>query len=103
MIKGINTELADAIGGVADIFPSGDIEGLLRGKAEGLLGIASVFDDCDIPTADLGAKTNKWILGAGPGFLNLENIAVARMISFILPLSVPWVSFLVAVASCISL
>ena len=75
MIKGINTELADAIGGVADIFPSGDIEGLLRGKAEGLLGIASVFDDCDIPTADLGAKTNKWILGAGPGFLNLENIA----------------------------
>ena len=75
MIKGINTELADAIGGVANIFPSGDIEGLLRGKAEGLLGIASVFDDCDIPTADLGAKTNKWILGLGPGNLNLENIA----------------------------
>ena len=75
MIKGINTELADAIGGVANIFPSGDIEGLLRGKAEGLLGIASVFDDCDIPTADLGSKTNKWILGAGPGNLNLENIA----------------------------
>ena len=75
MIKGINTELADAIGGVANIFPSGDIEGILRGKAEGLLGIASVFDDCDIPTADLGEKTNKWILGAGPGFLNLENIA----------------------------
>ena len=75
MIKGINTELADAIGGVANIFPSGDIEGLLRGKAEGLLGIASIFDDCDIPTADLGSKTNKWILGAGPGNLNLENIA----------------------------
>ena len=75
MIKGINTELADAIGGVANIFPSGDIEGLLRGKAEGLLGIASVFDDCDIPTADLGSKTNKWILGLGPGNLNLENIA----------------------------
>ena len=35
--------------------------------------------------------------------INLENIAVARMTSFILPLSVPWVSFLVAVASCISL
>jgi hypothetical protein len=75
MIKGINTELADAISGVANIFPSGDIEGLLRNKAEGLLGIASVFDDCDIPTADLGSKTNKWILGAGPGNLNLENIA----------------------------
>ena len=75
IIKGINSELEDAIKGVANIFPSGDIEGLLRGKAEGLLGIASVFDDCDIPTADLGSKTNKWILGAGPGFLNLENIA----------------------------
>ena len=75
IIKGINNELSDAIKGVANIFPSGDIEGLLRGKAEGLLGIASVFDDCDIPTADLGSKTNKWILGAGPGNLNLENIA----------------------------
>ena len=75
IIKGINNELSDAIKGVANIFPSGDIEGLLRNKAEGLLGIASVFDDCDIPTADLGSKTNKWILGAGPGNLNLENIA----------------------------
>jgi len=75
IIKGINTELADVIGGVANIFPSGDIEGLLRSKAEGLLGIASIFDDCDIPTADLGAKTNKWILGVGPSNLNLENIA----------------------------
>ena len=75
IIKGINTELGDAIKGVADIFPSGDIEGLLRGKAEGLLGIASVFDDCDIPTADLGGKTNKWILGGGPGNLDLGNIA----------------------------
>ena len=75
IIKGINDELSDAIKGVANIFPSGDIEGLLRDKAEGLLGIASVFDDCDIPTADLGGKTNKWILGAGPGNLNLENIA----------------------------
>ena len=75
IIKGINNELSDAIKGVANIFPGGDIEGLLRDKAEGLLGIASIFDDCDIPTADLGGKTNKWILGAGPGNLNLENIA----------------------------
>ena len=75
IIKGIDTELGDAIKGVADIFPSGDIEGLLRGKAEGLLGIASVFDDCDIPTADLGSKTNKWILGGGPAGLDLGNIA----------------------------
>ena len=75
MIKGIDKELASAIKGVANIFPSGDIEGLLRGKAEGILGIASVFNDCDIPSADLGAKTNKWIIGLGPASVGLENIA----------------------------
>ncbi|MBO03135.1 MAG: hypothetical protein CMG35_10900, partial [Candidatus Marinimicrobia bacterium] len=75
IIKGINNELSDVIGGVANIFPGGDIEGLLRSKAEGLLGIASIFDDCDIPTTDLGSKTNKWVLGVGPSNLNLENIA----------------------------
>ena len=75
VIKGIDKELASAIKGVANIFPSGDIEGLLRGKAEGILGIASVFNDCDIPSADLGAKTNKWIIGLGPASVGLENIA----------------------------
>jgi len=75
VIKGINTELADVVKGVANIFPSGDIEGILRGKAEGILGIASVFDDCDAPVADLGAKTNKWIIGLGPASVGLENIA----------------------------
>ena len=75
VIKGIDKELASAIKGVANIFPSGDIEGLLRGKAEGILGIASIFNDCDIPSADLGAKTNKWIIGLGPASVGLENIA----------------------------
>ena len=63
------------IKGVANIFPSGDIEGILRGKAEGILGIASIFDDCDAPAADLGAKTNKWIIGLGLASIGLENIA----------------------------
>ena len=75
VIKGINSELAGAIAGVANIFPGGDIEGLLRSKAEGILGIASIFNDCDIPSADLGAKTNKWIIGLGPASVGLENIA----------------------------
>ena len=75
IIKGINSELADAIGGVANIFPSGDIEGLLRSKAEGILGVASIFSDCDVPDADLGSKTNGWLLGIGPINVNLENIA----------------------------
>ena len=80
MIKGINTELADAIGGVGKIFPPGlaggrGIEDLLRSKGEGLLGLASAFSDCDVPDADLGGKTNGWILGIGPIGVNLENIA----------------------------
>ena len=80
MIKGINTELADAISGVGKIFPPGlaggrGIEDLLRSKAEGLLGLASAFSECDVPDADLGGKTNGWILGIGPIGVNLENIA----------------------------
>ena len=75
VIKGINTELSDVIKGVANIFPSGDIEGLLRNKAEGILGLASVFSACDIPDADLDSKTNKWLIGLGPISAGLENIA----------------------------
>ena len=80
MIKGINTELADAIGGVSNIFPPGaaggrGIEDLLRSKGEGLLGLAEAFSDCDVPSADLGGKTNGWLLGIGPIGVNLENIA----------------------------
>ena len=74
VIKGINNELGDVLKGVSNIF-DGDIEGILRDKAEGILGIASIFDDCDIPAADLGAKTNKWIIGIGPASVGLENIA----------------------------
>ena len=74
VIKGINNELGDVLKGVSNIF-DGDIEGILRDKAEGILGIASIFDDCDIPAADLGAKTNKWIIGLGPASVGLENIA----------------------------
>ena len=71
IIGGINSELADAIGGVSNIFPPGlaggsCIEDLLRSKADGLLGAAEIFSDCDIPDADLGGKTNKWIIGGGP-------------------------------------
>ena len=75
IIGGINNELAGVIGGVANIFPSGDIEGLLRSKADDLLGVANIFSDCDIPDADLGGKTNAWIIGGGPSGINLENIA----------------------------
>ena len=80
IIGGINSELADAIGGVSNIFPPGlaggsGIEDLLRSKADGLLGAAEIFSDCDIPDADLGGKTNKWIIGGGPAGVDLSNIA----------------------------
>ena len=80
MIKGINNELKDALGGVGKIFPPGltggkGIEDLLRSQGEGLLGIASVFSDCDIPDVDLGGKTNGWLLGVGPLGVDLNNIA----------------------------
>ena len=74
VIKGINNELGDVLKGVSNIF-DGNIEGILRDKAEGILGIASIFDDCDIPAAGLGEKTNKWIIGLGPASVGLENIA----------------------------
>ena len=74
VIKGINSELSGVMKGVSNIF-DGDIEGMLRGKAEGILGIASIFDDCDIPNADIGSKTNKWVIGLGPASIGLENIA----------------------------
>ena len=47
----------------------------MRSKGEGLLGIADAFSDCDVPSADLGGKTNGWLLGIGPIGVNLENIA----------------------------
>ena len=48
IIKGINTELAGANRCSSNIFPGGDIEGILRSKAEGLL-VLRVFSDCDVP------------------------------------------------------
>ena len=51
------------------------IEDLLRSKADGLLGAAEIFSDCDIPDADLGGKTNKWIIGGTPAGVDLSNIA----------------------------
>ena len=62
--------------GVSKIF-DGDLVGMLRSKAEGILGIANAFN-CDLPIADLGSKTNQWILGKGPKgskTFNLESVA----------------------------
>ena len=62
--------------GVSKIF-DGDLVGMLRSKAEGILGIANAFN-CDLPVADLGSKTQQWVLGKGPKgskTFNLESVA----------------------------
>ena len=75
IIGGIDNELSGALGGVTDILGGFNMINNLRGKAEGLLGLGTALGDCDLPDADIGAKTNKWIIGVGPSKVGLENIA----------------------------
>ena len=66
IIGKINEQLGGLMKGVSKIF-NGDLVGMLRSVAEGLLGISNAFD-CDLPSAadGLGAKTNQWVMGKGP-------------------------------------
>ncbi len=76
IIGKINDQLGGLMKGVSKIF-DGDLVGMLRSKAEGILGIANAFN-CDLPIADLGSKTNQWVLGKGPKgskTFNLESVA----------------------------
>ena len=76
IIGGINNQLGGLMKGVSKIF-DGDLVGMLRSKAEGILGIANAFN-CDLPVADLGSKTNQWVIGKGPKdsrMFNLESVA----------------------------
>ena len=76
VINNINKQLSGLMAGVSKIF-DGDLVGMLRSKAEGLLGIANAFN-CDLPAADLGSKTNSWTIGKGPKgskTFNLESVA----------------------------
>ena len=66
IIGNINNQLGGLMKGVSKIF-NGDLVGMLRSNAEGMLGIAAAFD-CELPSAaeGLGAKTNQWVIGKGP-------------------------------------
>ena len=66
IIGNINEQMSGLMKGVSKIF-NGDLVGMLRSKAEGLLGIAKAFE-CALPSAadGLGAKTNQWLMGKGP-------------------------------------
>ena len=63
------------MGDVSDIFP-GDIGGMLRDKADGLLGLSDALGGCDLPTASsiIGQKTNQWTLGKGPKSITVKSL-----------------------------
>ena len=72
IIGSIDEAIGPMLGDLGDIFPT-DIGGMLREKADGLLGISDALGGCDLPTASstLGQKTNQWTIGKG-----LKNMPV---------------------------
>ena len=72
VINKINGQLGGLMKGVSKIF-NGNLIGMLRSTAEGILGIANAFD-CDLPVADLASKTNQWTIGKGPKDNNMFNL-----------------------------
>ena len=62
IIGSIDEAIGPMLGDLGDIFPT-DIGGMLREKADGLLGISDALGGCDLPTASstLGQKTNQWL------------------------------------------
>ena len=74
IIGSIDGALGPLMGDVSDIFP-GDIGGMLRDKADGLLGLSDALGGCDLPTASsiIGQKTNQWTLGKGPKSITVKS------------------------------
>ena len=66
IIGNINKQLGGLMKGVSKIF-KGDLVGMLRSSAEGMLGLSNAFN-CELPSAvgALGGKTNNWVMGKGP-------------------------------------
>ena len=75
IIGSIDGALGPLMGDVSDIFP-GDIGGMLRDKADGLLGLSDALGGCDLPTASsiIGQKTNQWTLGKGPKSITVKSL-----------------------------
>ena len=75
IIGSIDEAIGPMLGDLGDIFPS-DIGGMLREKADGLLGISDALGGCDLPTASstLGQKTNQWTIGKGPKSMAVKSI-----------------------------
>ena len=75
IIGSIDEAIGPMLGDLGDIFPT-DIGGMLREKADGLLGISDALGGCDLPTASstLGQKTNQWTIGKGPKSMAVKSI-----------------------------
>ena len=75
IIGSIDDAIGPMLGDLGDIFPT-DIGGMLREKADGLLGISDALGGCDLPTASstLGQKTNQWTIGKGPKSMTVKSI-----------------------------
>ena len=75
IIGSIDEALGPMLGDLGDIFPT-DIGGMLREKADGLLGISDALGGCDLPTASstLGQKTNQWTIGKGPKNMPVPSV-----------------------------
>ena len=75
IIGSIDEAIGPMLGDLGDIFPT-DIGGMLREKADGLLGLSDALGGCDLPTASstLGQKTNQWTIGKGPKNMPVPSV-----------------------------
>ena len=65
IIGGLTKLLGPLMGGVSKILGGFSIGDFLRGKAEGLLGLANALA-CPSPAPDTGFSTDEWVIGKGP-------------------------------------
>ena len=65
IIGGLTKLLGPLMGGVSKILGGFSIGDFLRGKAEGLLGLANALA-CPSPKPDSGFSTDEWVIGKGP-------------------------------------
>ena len=67
IIGGITGALSGIMGLLGKILPGFDLEGMLRGKAEGLLGMAfGLLKECGAAPADIAGELTEWVIGIGP-------------------------------------
>ncbi len=67
IIGGITGALGGIMGLLGKILPGFDLGSMLRGKAEGLLGMAfGILKECGAAPADIAGEITEWVIGIGP-------------------------------------